>query len=80
MSRECKLTQKKPKVGNKVSHANNRTKMRQLPNLQNKRVYCTELKRWIRIRLSAKALRTVTKLGLSKFLRKNGLTLKDIRA
>lgn len=78
MSRHCKLTNKKPLVGNNVSHANNRTKKRQLPNLQTKRIYLADEDRWVRVRLSTRALRTVTKKGLKSFLKSEGLRLKDV--
>lgn len=78
MARRCKLTKKGPLVGNRVSHANNKTKMRQLPNLQSKRIYIPEEGRWVRVRLSTRALRTVTKKGLLTYLRDEGLTLKDV--
>jgi len=54
--------------------------MRQLPNLQKKRIYIPELDRWVKVKLSTRALRTVTKKGLLKFLRDEGLTLKEILA
>ncbi len=78
MARRCKLSNKGPLVGNRVSHANNKTKMRQLPNLQSKRIYMPEENRWVRVRLSTRALRTVSKKGLAAYLRDSGLTLKDI--
>jgi large subunit ribosomal protein L28 len=78
MARKCKLTGKGPLVGNNVSHANNRTKRRQLPNLRKKRIYIPELDRTVRVKLSTSALRTVTKKGLLNYLRDEGLTLKDI--
>lgn len=80
MSRTCKLTNKKPLVGNKVSHAKNTSKMRQQPNLQTKRIYIPEQDRWVRLRLSARALRTVSKKGLLPFLKSKGLRLKDVIA
>ncbi|MFP4597379.1 MAG: 50S ribosomal protein L28 [Persicimonas sp.] len=80
MSRKCNLTGKKPLVGNKVSHANNRSKMRQQPNLKNKRIYIPEEDRWVRVKLSARALRTVSKKGLLNFLKDQGLRLKDVTA
>lgn len=80
MSRKCKLTNKKPLVGNKVSHANNRTKMRQQPNLQKKRIYISEEDRWVRVKLSARALRTVSKKGLLSYLKAQDLRLKDVLA
>lgn len=78
MARRCKLTNKKPLVGHKVSHANNKTKRVQRPNLQNKRIYIPEEDRWVRVRLTARALRTVSKKGLLQFLRDEGLRLKDV--
>jgi len=78
MSRRCRLTGKRPNVGNRVSHANNKTKMRQLPNLQTKRLYIPEENRWVRVRLSTRALRTVSKKGLLKFLKDEGLRMKDV--
>lgn len=80
MSRHCKLTNKKPMVGNKVSHAKNHSKMRQQPNLQLKRIYIPEQDRWVRLRLSARALRTVSKKGLLPYLKAQGLELKDVLA
>ncbi len=78
MARKCKLTGKGPMVANNVSHAKNRTKRRQLPNLQYKRLYVEELGRFVRVRLSARALRTVTRKGLMPYLRERGLRLKDV--
>lgn len=78
MARKCKLTGKGPLVANNVSHANNKTKRRQLPNLQSKRIFVPELGRWVRVRLSARALRTVTKKGLLGYLGDEGLSLKDV--
>jgi len=78
MARKCKLTGKKPLVGNHVSHANNKNKRRQYPNLQSKRIYVEELGKFVRIRLSTKALKTVTNKGLMPYLRQQGLRLKDV--
>ncbi len=78
MSRKCSITGKGPKVGNRVSHANNRSKMRQKPNLQTKRIYVPEEDRWVKVKLSNRALRTVTKKGLMPFLKSQGLRLKDV--
>ena len=65
-------------VANNVSHAKNRTKRRQLPNLQDKRLWVIELGRFVRVRISAAALRTVTRKGLMPYLRERGLSLKDV--
>ena len=78
MARRCKISKKGPLTGHNVSHANNKTKKRQLPNLQSKRIYVPEQDRWVRVRLSARALRTVTKKGLLAYLKDEGLTLKDV--
>jgi large subunit ribosomal protein L28 len=78
MSRLCKLTGKRPLTGNRVSHANNKTKRRQLPNLQYKRLYVRELGRYVRIRVSTKAIRSIDKKGLLPYMREQGLTLKDL--
>ena len=78
MSRKCKLTGIGPMAGNNVSHAHNKTRRVQLPNLQWKRVYIPELDRTVRIRLATRALRTIDKKGLLAYLRDRGLKLKDI--
>jgi large subunit ribosomal protein L28 len=65
-------------VGYSISHAHNKTKKVQLPNIQTKQVWLDSEQRMVRIRLSTRALRTVTKKGLESFLRDEGLTLKDI--
>jgi len=71
MARACDLTRKRRLVGNKVSHANNKTKMKQQVNLHNKRVYDPETGETVKLRLSTSAIRTLDKVGsLSKFLRK----------
>ncbi|HEB84100.1 MAG TPA: 50S ribosomal protein L28 [Bacteroidetes bacterium] len=73
MARRCIVTGKKPMTGNNVSHAHNITKRRWLPNLQTKRFFVPEEGRWVRLRLSAKAIRTIDKKGI-------GVVLKDLRA
>jgi len=78
MSRKCILTGKGPMAGNNVSHAHNKTRRRQLPNLQWKRIYIPELNRTVRVRLSIRALRTIDKKGLMSYLRDEGLKLRDI--
>ncbi|MFO8063249.1 MAG: 50S ribosomal protein L28 [Spirochaetota bacterium] len=78
MSRKCSITGKKPLSGNNVSHANNKTKKWQKPNIHDKRLYVPELGRTVRVRLSTRALRSVSKVGLLPFLKKNGLQLKDV--
>ena len=63
MSRVCQLTGIKPLTGNNVSHANNRTKMRQLPNLKVKRIWVPEENRFVKLKVSTRALRTLKKKG-----------------
>ena len=75
MARVCQVTGKKPIVGNKVSHSNIKTKRRFLPNLQTKKFYFVEEDRWITLKVSSEAIRTINKNGLSsviKELRSNG--------
>lgn len=78
MARRCDITGKRPLAGCNVSHAHNKTKRRQLPNLQKKRIYVPELGRSIRIKVSASTLRSIDKTGFVAFLKKNGLALKDV--
>lgn len=78
MSRVCKVSGKRPLVGNHVSHAHNKTKRRQYPNLQNKRIYVEELDKFVRVRLSVRALKSVSRVGLMPFLKKQGLSLSDV--
>lgn len=73
MARVCEVTGKKPMSGNNVSHANNRTKRRFLPNLQNRRFWVESEKRWVSLRLSNAALRTIDKNGID-------VVLADMRA
>ena len=68
MSRVCQVTGKRPQSGNNVSHANNRTRRRFLPNLQNKRFWLEDEKRWIRLRVSHKAMRNIDKHGIEKVI------------
>ena len=78
MSRVCQITGKKPQVGNNVSHANNKTKRRFNPNLQKKRFYIPEEDKWVTLKVSASAIRTINKNGITAVLKKaraNGNTL-----
>jgi large subunit ribosomal protein L28 len=68
MSRVCIVTNKRPMVGNRVSHANNKTKRRYLPNLQYRRFWLEAEKRWVRLRISNAGLRTIDKLGIENVL------------
>ncbi|MBX9629982.1 MAG: 50S ribosomal protein L28 [Burkholderiales bacterium] len=68
MARVCKITGKKPMVGNNVSHANNKTKRRFLPNLQYRRIWVESENRYISLRLTNAALRTIDKNGIDAVL------------
>ena len=68
MSKVCQITGKRPQSGNNVSHANNRTRRRFLPNLQYKRFWLQSEKRYIRLRVSQKGLRIIDKHGIEKVL------------
>ncbi len=68
MARVCQITGKSPMVGNNVSHANNKTKRRFLPNLQSRRIWLESENRFIRLRVSAAALRTIDKKGIEAVL------------
>jgi len=73
MSRVCQVTGKRPLTGHNVSHANNKTKRRFLPNLHDRRFWVIGEKRWISLRVSTKGLRIIDKHGIEK-------VVADIRA
>ena len=79
MSKVCKITNKRPLVGNNVSKSKRRTKRRQMPNLQNKKIFVPELGRTVQIKLSVAALKTIDKYGLLSYLKKQNLSLSDIQ-
>jgi large subunit ribosomal protein L28 len=64
MSRVCQVTAKRPISGNNVSHANNRTRRRFMPNLHQQRFWLVSEKRWISLKISGSGLRTINKLGV----------------
>ena len=64
MSRVCELTGKRPTMGNRVSHANNKKRRRFLPNLHTQRFWLESEQRWVSLRVSTNALRTIEKNGL----------------
>jgi len=68
MSRVCQITGKGPMVGNHVSHANNKTKRRYLPNLHSRRFWIESENRYIRLRVSNAGLRTIDKKGIEVVL------------
>ncbi len=77
MARVCDITGKRRLVGNSVSHSNRKTKRIQQPNLQWKRIWVPEIGRYVRLRLSTRALRTLRHKPLSVFLEENGKKLSD---
>lgn len=68
MSRVCEVTGKRPMAGNNVSHANNKTKRRFMPNLQSRRFWIESESRWVRLRVSTKGLRIIDKDGIESVL------------
>ena len=78
MARVCQVTGRKPVTGHKVSFSNKKAKRRFLPNLQTKRFYLVEEDRWVTIKLTADAIRTINKNGLFSVIKKmraNGVTI-----
>jgi large subunit ribosomal protein L28 len=78
MARVCQVTGKRPITGNTVSHSNIKTKRRFLPNLQSKRYFLAEENKWITLKLSTEAIRTINKNGLLsvvKDMREKGVKL-----
>ena len=70
MSRVCQITGKKVATGNNVSHANNKTKRKFYPNLHKKRFYLPDEDRWVSLKVSTSALRTINKNGITAVLKK----------
>lgn len=78
MSKVCDISGKRPRVGNNVSHANNKTKRKFLPNLHKKKFYVPEEDRWVTLKVSTTVLRTINKKGITAVLneaKKNGVKL-----
>jgi len=78
MSRICQVTGKKPMLGNNVSHANNKTRRRFLPNLQYRRFWVEAEKRWVSLRVSQAGLRTIDRKGIEAVLAKIRARDKEI--
>jgi large subunit ribosomal protein L28 len=68
MSKVCQVTGKRPITGNNVSHANNKTKRRFLPNLHDHRFWVESEKRWVKLRVSTKGMRIIDKRGIDTVL------------
>jgi large subunit ribosomal protein L28 len=76
MSRVCQVTGKKPVSGNNVSHANNRTRRRFLPNLHSHKFWVETENRWVKLRVSTKGMRIIDKNGIDAVIadmRKRGI-------
>ncbi len=69
MARVCQITGKKTTVGNNVSHANNKSKRKFYPNLKVKRFFVPEEGKWITLKVSTSALRTINKNGVSAVIK-----------
>lgn len=78
MARKCQLTGKKANNAYAISHSHRRTKKLQEVNLQWKRIWWEEGKRWVRLRLSTKAIKTLEKKSLSAFAKEAGLDLSKL--
>ena len=75
MSRVCQLTGKRPYTANKVSHSNIKTKKRQLPNIHTRKIWYAEENRFVKLKVSARALRTLQRKGLAEYAKEAGLDL-----
>ena len=73
---KCELTGKKRLLGHNVSHANNKTLKIQYPNVQSKRIWVPEEETFVRLTISTRALRTITKTGRYSYIRGNGLDFR----
>ena len=76
MSRKCDLSGKKPQTGHRVSHSNVKTKHRFLPNVQKRRCWSAELQKFVTLKVSTSAIRTIDKIGLDTYAKRVGLNLK----
>lgn len=70
MARVCDVTGKKTTTGNNVSHANNRTRRKFLPNLQSRKFWVESENRWVSMKISSAALRTIDKIGIDEVLKR----------
>jgi large subunit ribosomal protein L28 len=78
MSHACKISGVSRQHGHRVSHANNKTKHVFRANLQTRRIYVPSAKKYVRVKVSTRIIRTIDKIGIDATLRKHGLTLKDL--
>lgn len=80
MAHRCSISKTGRQSGHRVSHANNKRKHVFRANLQTRRIYLSDQKKWVKIKVSTRIIRTIDKIGFAETLRKHGLTLADIRA
>lgn len=80
MAHRCKISGVSRQVGHRVSHANNKTNHVFRANLQSRRIYLPEEKRFIRVKVSTRIIRTIDRLGLKGTLKRYNLSLKDLLA
>ena len=82
MSKVCEISGKKPMTGNNVSHANNRTKRRFIPNLQNVKLYSGTLQKYINLNITIRTMKSVEKNGIvvEKNNKKNDVFFNDIKS
>ena len=78
MARKCQISGKDRQVGNRVSHAKNRTRHVFKANIQPKKIYLADEDRWVKLRISTRMIRTIDKLGIKAVLKKYNLTIKDL--
>lgn len=78
MSRRCQLTGRGPQYGNSVSFSNRKNRRVWNVNLHDKRIFVPELNRYVKLRLSTRAMRTLNKKGLTQFLKDEGLSIKEV--
>ena len=79
MARRCQVTGVSPVAGNSISHAHNKTKTRFLPNLQKKRVWVQELSKFVTLKLSTSAIKTISKKGtahIAKMISENKIKVR----
>jgi large subunit ribosomal protein L28 len=74
----CAITGKRALKANNVSHANNRTRKWQKPNIQNKKVWIPELSKYVRLPLSARSIKTLNRVGLLEFAKMKGLDIRKL--
>jgi large subunit ribosomal protein L28 len=78
VARKCALTGKGPDFGNAVSHSQRKTRRVRNANIQRRRVWVEDERRWVRLNLSTRAMKTLVKKGLRQFLKDEGLKLRDL--